>query len=194
MDRLEPAWHALKAYPSSDETSAAAPAIRLEGRAVLRQGSLQVSFRLLGASETLAIPERRASARREDGLWEHTCWEAFIGVPGSERYWEVNCSPAGDWNVYRFERYREGMAPESAIATLVTASEATPGARQWDFSLPWSALPGLGAHAELSLTAVLEARDGRRSYWALAHAGARPDFHLRSSFVLRVERPKGETE
>jgi hypothetical protein len=38
----------------------------------------------------------------------------------------------------------------------------------------------------LGLTAVLENQDGTKSYWALAHHGGKPDFHLRSSFELTL--------
>ena len=39
---------------------------------------------------------------------------------------------------------------------------------------------------DLGASAVLEYTDGRRGYWALVHAGDKPDFHLRKSFVLRL--------
>ena len=35
----------------------------------------------------------------------------------------------------------------------------------------------------LALSAVIEATDGAKSYWALAHPPGRPDFHHRSSFA-----------
>ncbi len=36
----------------------------------------------------------------------------------STKYWEFNLSPAGDWNVYRFTDYRQGMEEETAISSL----------------------------------------------------------------------------
>ena len=35
----------------------------------------------------------------------------------------------------------------------------------------------------LGLGAVVEALGGERSYWALAHGAAQPDFHREDSFV-----------
>jgi len=50
-----------------------------------------------------------------------------------------------------------------------------------------AALPGVaGEKIELGAAVVLEAADGNLSYWALRHAAARPDFHRRESFVLRL--------
>jgi hypothetical protein len=48
--------------------------------------------------------------------------------------------------------------------------------------LPVSALDG--AH-EAGLTAVID-EGGQLSYWALAHEGAKPDFHTRASFTLAI--------
>lgn len=35
----------------------------------------------------------------------------------------------------------------------------------------------------VALSAVIEETDGRKSYWALAHPAAKPDFHHPDSFV-----------
>ena len=35
---------------------------------------------------------------------------------------------------------------------------------------------------------VIEAADGSKSYWALAHGASQPDFHLRQSFALTLHR------
>jgi hypothetical protein len=38
----------------------------------------------------------------------------------------------------------------------------------------------------VGLSAVVEEQDGRRSYFALAHAGERPDFHARAAWTAEV--------
>jgi hypothetical protein len=38
----------------------------------------------------------------------------------------------------------------------------------------------------LGLSAVLEEKDGTKSYWALAHGADKPDFHLRDCFVAKL--------
>jgi len=42
---------------------------------------------------------------------------------------------------------------------------------------------------QLGLTAVIEANDGSRSYWALHHPEASPDFHHRAGFILSLNQP-----
>jgi hypothetical protein len=39
---------------------------------------------------------------------------------------------------------------------------------------------------ELGLSAVLEEKDGAKSYWALAHRGDKPDFHDAGCFTARL--------
>src|SRR2546423_5310007 len=46
-----------------------------------------------------------------DHLWKHTCFEMFIQPSGSHGYYEFNFSPTKQWAVYRFDSYRQGMAP-----------------------------------------------------------------------------------
>ena len=58
----------------------------------------------------LRLPEPRPAVRT-DGLWRHSCFEAFIGHGGARDYWEYNFSPSGAWAAYHFTGYREGMAP-----------------------------------------------------------------------------------
>ena len=41
----------------------------------------------------------------------------------------------------------------------------------------------------LGLSAVIEAMDGTKSYWALAHAPGPPDFHNRDCFTARLAAP-----
>ena len=52
-------------------------------------------------------------------------------VTGDFEYWEVNAAPVdGSWNVFRFTKYRDGMAEETALpgpVTVVTSPVTTLG-------------------------------------------------------------------
>ena len=52
-------------------------------------------------------------------------------------------------------------------------------------ALDWDGLPE-SAVWRLGLSAVIEETNGRRSYWALAHGGAKPDFHHADAFALEL--------
>jgi hypothetical protein len=143
--------------------------------------TLSVRYVLAGDLERLSIPPRAAPTRR-DGLWRHTCFELFVGAPGLPAYQEFNFSPSGEWAAYRFSGYREGAEPLDCGAPAIDRRQ---DARELTLDAAVACLAG-GA-LRLGLSAVVEDEDGGLSYWALRHAGARPDFHDARSFALEVD-------
>lgn len=149
----------------------------------------------LPAEDTLAIayhvtdPEARilwpAPAQgRTDGLWQHTCFEAFIGSTSTPAYAEFNLAPSGAWAAYAFDDYRAGMR-ELAVPRDPEIAEAD---GLWSAALPLAGLDALLGSApwRLAITAVIEATDGARSYWSLAHPPGKPDFHHPDCFAARL--------
>ena len=163
------------------------------GGTIGRQGErLWVHYMLRGPLQRLAIPPLAATPRRRDELWQATCLELFLALPGQEAYREFNLSPSGDWNVYRLDGYRQGLRPDPAWSALPLtrhdpAPSAGPAARL-ELRLRSSLPPELAAAAELeaAVTAVLQLQNGSCSTWALRHPGEEADFHRRDGFVLRL--------
>jgi hypothetical protein len=119
---------------------------------------------------------------RAEGLWKTTCFEVFLRPTGEQSYREWNFAPSGQWAAYDFTGYREG----SANADI----PAPPYVRMED-NFTWWALGATiaveaGTTWELGLSAVLEENDGTKSYWALAHAADKPDFHAPGCFAARL--------
>jgi len=73
-------------------------------------GALALRFALEGDLSAVLIPEQRPS-RRVDGLWRHTCFEAFVMAGEGPGYREFNFSPAGEWAIMAFHGYRDGGEP-----------------------------------------------------------------------------------
>lgn len=157
-------------------------------RAGIERTAARLSLRYVlgGPLAHLRIPAPASSPRRTDHLWEHTCFEAFLAPAGAAAYWEINISPTGDWNLYRFDGYRGGMRPESRTqAPACVMERASCGTITMRATIDLTPIAALGTTAlEVGLAAVLESNDGVRSYWALRHAGAAPDFHQRATFVV----------
>lgn len=143
------------------------------------RGGLALRYRLRGVLADLIVPGAAVPAST-DGLWEHTCFEAFVSF-GGDGYLEFNVAPSGRWAAYRFEGYRQGMAP---FETDPPRIEVEAGASQLDLRVDL-ALPDAGP-VWLGLTAVIEAADGGLSYWALAHPPGPPDFHRAETRVLAL--------
>ena len=123
-----------------------------------------------------------AEPGRTDELWRTTCFEAFLREAGSDAYREWNFAPSGDWAAYDFPSYREGMT---------NADLAAPPYVRLEDNFTWWALGAtiaVPADSELrcNLAAVIEEKDGTKSYWALAHPPEKPDFHDRGCFVAKL--------
>jgi hypothetical protein len=158
--------------------------LRLAGSIRREGGVLSLRYELNGPTDSLVLPEAVPSPQRRDGLWQHTCLECFLAVPGNARYWEVNLSPCGDWNVYRLSGYRTDLTPESAIRSLPVVVERAEGRLRLEARLDLTATLAPGDPLEVAICAVLEGNNGTLSYWALAHGGDVPDFHRREDFQL----------
>jgi hypothetical protein len=117
---------------------------------------------------------------RTDELWRHTCVEAFVRPASGEGYQEFNFSPSTQWAAYRFDCYRDGMRP-APLEPQVAVRRTGDG---FELSATFD-LPDDGPW-RLGLSAVIEAADGSVSYWALAHAAGKPDFHHADCFALEL--------
>jgi hypothetical protein len=149
--------------------------------------TLVCHYTLRGEMARVRIPALGAG-HRTDGLWKHTCCEAFIAIPEGREYYEFNFSPALDWAAYRFEGYRSGMS--AAPLTEAPGLQVRRNASQLDLTatLHLSGIAPLRAARvlQLALAAVVEEDHGRLSYWALQHGAGNPDFHHPDAFALKV--------
>lgn len=162
------------------------PAITLDVEVTrLGETGLRLWYVVKGAINTIRFPELGKPAR-VDGLWQATCFEAFLRDGSGPAYDEVNLASSRQWAAYSFHAYREGMRPTDMVAPEITvASWAQSVAVGADFEGPLVPTRTL----RLNLTAVIEETDGTKSYWALAHPAGNPDFHHPDGFVLELPAP-----
>lgn len=171
----------LSLNPHSDTPSAEELAISVT---VKRNAAnlLSLRYHLRGDVAGVSFPPT-GDGVRTDGLWKTTCFEVFLRADEGEEYHELNFAPSGHWAAYSFERYREGMQDAALVpsiafdltsATLTTTIQIPAGTSTW----------------HLGLSAVIEEKGGRKSYWALAHPPGKPDFHHRDCFVLELPAAK----
>ena len=154
----------------------------------LPRGSLGLTYCLTADLSGVLIPDQRAPIRR-DGLWQHSCFEAFAGEAGAETYHEFNLSPSREWGAYRFDGYRTGMRDAEVDPPFIDVIRRPDTLElRATVSLP-EALGQLPLR--LGLSAVVEEKDGTKSYWALAHTLDRPDFHQADCFTAEVPAAEG---
>ena len=157
----------------------------------LGDGRLSLVFTVRGEVERIRWPAAKPP-ERSDGLWQSTCFEAFVRSSGSQAYVELNLSPSGDWAAYGFDSCRSGIseAPVPPPASKVVKVAPDCGVVA---SFDLSASPDLPGNSlwQLGLSAVIEADDGSLSHWALVHPREVPDFHHPDCFVVELP-PAGD--
>jgi hypothetical protein len=145
-----------------------------------------VTFQPEGALRHLAVPPQVLRPERTDELWRHMCFEMFVRAGEGSDYVEINLSPDRRWAAYRFDAYRAGMAdlripppsivPNQEIGPSAISARIELGPAMLPTDVPW----------RIGLSAVIEERDGTKSYWALSHPPGAPDFHHPDCFALRI--------
>lgn len=184
--RSDPApRHALLPHPTSIVGSVQALQVAVSH---LGTDQLRLCYSLIGDLAQLKLPEPRPAVRA-DGIWRHTCFEAFIASSNGAEYWEFNFSPSGAWAAYHFRAYREGMAPLMKGSTPLTSMRIAGDTMDLEVTLDLSWLarsqPAVGLRA--GFAAVIEDRAGVLAYWALAHSREKPDFHHADSFIAQLD-------
>ena len=137
----------------------------------------------VGAPADRFVIPSAVQPERAGGLWKFTCFEAFLRAAGGEDYCEWNFAPAANWAAYDFVGYRDAMS-EAEV-------RSPPYIRMEDNLTWWAVGATIAVDAatqwQLGLSAVLEEKDGTKTYWALAHPpGDKPDFHHADCFAARL--------
>jgi hypothetical protein len=155
---------------------------------------LVVGFVITGDVEKILIPAPSPPERTEN-LWEHTCFEVFFRPVDSQTYFELNISPSTQWAAYRFDDYRAGMK-DLSLPSIPKIYHDESMARVMDIEVAFD-LKALRAFAandmRVGASAVIEDRNGRKSYWAVRHPSSKPDFHHRDACSLLLPGTGAQT-
>ncbi|MEH2040677.1 DOMON-like domain-containing protein [Nostoc sp.] len=162
------------------------PNLKITGNISRNANQLTIYYNLGGDLKEIAIvPPSNAPSRKYE-LWEDTCFEFFLGIKDSPRYWEFNLSPAGHWNVYRFDGYRQGMQEETAFEKLPFNVQNQADGLAVTLDVDLDKIVSAEQEIEVGITTVIKHKNGEVTYWALTHRGAEADFHLRDSFIIEL--------
>jgi hypothetical protein len=156
------------------------------------RGKLALSYVVTGEIAELLIPPPDAPAR-SDGLWQHSCFEAFVRAADEAAYYEFNLAPSLHWAAYRFDSYRSGMRPAAELDPPGIEGRFDAGRYKLHALLDLDRVVGLPPDAvwQIGLSAVIEEKSGGKSHWALAHPPGKADFHHPDSFALELAGPSG---
>lgn len=147
---------------------------------------LEIRCLVDGDIAALVLPPL-AEPVRVDGLWRGTCFEVFVRTEAGDGYCELNFSPSTQWAAYWFDGYREGMREAGIEVAPHIQTSADPERLEVRVVANLAGVELLAnAPWRLGLSAVIEEASGAKSYWALAHAPGKPDFHHPDCFALEL--------
>lgn len=167
-------------------TSESIANIKIAGNIARNGNLLIISYALIGDLSEIAIAPPSNTPTRKNELWEDTCFEFFLGIQDSTCYWEFNLSPSGDWNVYSFDGYRQGMREEATFATLPFSVQQSEECCAIALDIDLDKIVSIEQKIEIAITTVIKKNDDEVSYWAVTHKGKEADFHLRESFAIEL--------
>jgi hypothetical protein len=192
MNKLETEFVDLVPF---EEISAGKPwEYKLMARTHRDSAKVLIEFKIVGKIPMVDLGKLGFSAgpNRENFLWQHTCFEGFVGLPNDEKYFEFNVTPLGGWNFYRFKSYREDMVEDVRVPHIVSIHSKKASEYTVKCEIDFSEVKEVKEYWEkgdtlpLGLSAVIEMKSGEKTYCALKHCAKTPDFHLRESFSLRL--------
>lgn len=163
--------------------------LNVGGKVSLQDKLLTLVYTVDGDIGSLQIPKLQGAPSRKDELWKTSCFECFFHSAGHNDYHELNLSPSGDWNLYRFTDYRSGMAEEKGVTTIELDFSSNQDRISQTCYIPLDTLGdvyGDISSLQVGISSVLLDVNGRLSYWALKHSCAQPDFHDQRGFCLEL--------
>lgn len=126
-----------------------------------------------------------SSLERKIGLWEGTCFEAFIKDPKSERYLEFNFSGTGLWNCFYFEEKGQELKEHVSLQISSHRFISRPRKRIFSFSIPKKDIDFLMSNHQLDigLSTILMDDDEHKEYFSIKHLKDKPDFHDENTYL-----------
>ncbi|KAF3885023.1 MULTISPECIES: DOMON-like domain-containing protein [Nostocales] len=158
--------------------------LKIKGNVARYENEFTIQYALLGDLTAIEIADPSDEPKRKHELWQNTCFEFFLGIENSDRYWEFNISPSGDWNVYRFDAYRHGMQEENAFTALPFSVQYLSDGLALVLNVDLDCIISTDLALKVGISTVMKHKDGSVTYWALKHTGDEPDFHRRDSFTI----------
>lgn len=146
---------------------------------------LTVRYVLKGPLQDVVIPFLARKSTRKERLWEHTCFELFASKPDHPEYWEWNLSPSLHWCVYMFDHYRVQGKSLDVRHPELSIDMQEPEVFQMTSKVFLPEFLSQGS-IRLNVSCVLEHSLGKKTYWALKHTRATPDFHAPEGFIAEL--------
>ena len=154
--------------------------IKIEAEIEIKNQKLYLQFSLLGSTDIYTFESFKA-IKRADNLWEKSCFELFIANRISNAYWEINISSTGEWNLYQFDAYKQGMREIELTTQPLIQTQQDQDSFTISFELDIAEL-NLSDSLNINLATILLTKENSRTFWTI-NPVEKPDFHNQNGFI-----------
>jgi hypothetical protein len=120
----------------------------------------------------LFLPKTIRNLKKGSELWKQTCFECFFFDENSEKYFEVNVSLDGEYDLMSFKKYRE----QSNQAAPIQVSDLIVKNDQKFVVVSYKLRTEFKSSHQLSPAVILSTHNYQK-FFALRHSKIKPDFH-----------------
>lgn len=151
----------------------------------LNKRRLQVEFRLHDEQQHVLWPQHSSGMTRADFLEKSTCFELFLQQVDHPNYVNVQITPRGLWNAYRFSQYRQPKQIPPLHEQHLTLEQLHIEHHRLALVLDLAKLYPRGSMIRLGLSALLAHPHALHSDWSLQHSGESADSHQAADWCLQ---------
>ncbi len=141
-------------------------------------------------SQDLKLSEQTIFDRshQKDELWKKTCFEFFVKKQNQENYFEFNMNSFGNWNFYKFMKYRSPIQIEEKIQNIkfsfIPANYSSSSVlSKLGAKIDLNPLFKVGDDLEFNFCSVIDCGE-QLTYWSQQHSLEKPDFHDSNNFTI----------
>lgn len=146
---------------------------------------ISLSFTVSGKTEDINLPPPLDQHRREDKLWQSTCFELFISQNDRPGYYELNFSPSANWQSYYFSQYRTDRHEAQDLTLLKSQVSNEPNKLHINLELAFVSRNIDTRHLNFGVSAILHDQSGDYHYYSLGHP-PKADFHDKKYHLISL--------
>lgn len=145
---------------------------------LLKENFVYVSFSVSGNLEAYQIPTKQKQ-KRDNNLWESTCFELFLANSEMDGYYELNLSPSLAWNLYYLSDYR--ATPKEVCIKNEIEIETFHNEDSLKLSCKFEMKTDV--FNLYNVAVILLTQSNQRHFWSVHHRSEEADFHDKDNFM-----------
>ena len=143
----------------------------------LNKRRVQIQLKLRDEQHQVTWPPHHGSQTRAEYLEKSTCFEIFIQQADHANYVNVQLTPSGLWNAYRFDQYRQPKQVPPRHEQHIRIEQLLIEHHRISLVLDLAQLYPRRSRIHIGLAAILAHRQDLHTDWSLQHSAASADPH-----------------